>query len=341
MKDIKEYSKIESELLSLKDESKDLSIKGIEDKEWYKKVHSAKMKLTRKRTEIDRIWDEMRAEAIAYNKAVRDTKKGLISIISPEEERLVLEMGKIDKEKEEIAQKEKEAKDKINKIRFSNLDEIECRYSEFEISTMSNNEFDKYFETEAIKYEKIIKEREEKAKKEQEEKEKEEKKREEERKKIEEEQEKIRKKQAEIDAKQKIIDDKEAQIKKEQQKIIDEKNAKIDFRREEIVRIWIKKDDNLLDLEKTTDWEFSKIISEAEQESLRNKQMAEDVKKAKEKKEAEKKLEKEKEEKAKKDLKRKEFLEYLTEIWYNKETDKIVEVEWGYNIVRTIWFFKL
>ena len=99
-----------SELIEMTAKYSELTIAGIDDREWYKAVHDARMTLVKARTGIKeerlkftRPLDEKKKQAI-------ELEEELIGIISPLEKSLEAKETAIDREKEEIRmEKEREA----------------------------------------------------------------------------------------------------------------------------------------------------------------------------------------------------------------------------------------
>ena len=85
---LEKFNPTTAELKQKAEECSSLIIKGVDDKEGYQAVHKARMDLVRTRREINKTGKELRAEAIAFQKAVIDKEKELIGIISPVEDDL-------------------------------------------------------------------------------------------------------------------------------------------------------------------------------------------------------------------------------------------------------------
>jgi len=81
-----------------------LKIEGLEDKEGYKKVHEARMIVKGKRIEVEKRRKELKADSIAFGKAVEGEAKRIFTLLEPLEKYLTDQEEAIDNEKERIKQ---------------------------------------------------------------------------------------------------------------------------------------------------------------------------------------------------------------------------------------------
>jgi colicin import membrane protein len=86
----------EAELHLLAEEAKSLSIENAEDKDGYKKVSAHRKRLKTARTSVVNDAENLRDGANKFAKAVIARQKQLVSIVTPEEERLEKEEAKYD-----------------------------------------------------------------------------------------------------------------------------------------------------------------------------------------------------------------------------------------------------
>ena len=96
-----------AELTTLAEKYKWLTIKGVDDKEWYLVVKTAQLELRDKRVYIAKTLKEYRQEAINFQNAVLGQEKELIAIIDEVEAWLKAERKRID---EEVAVEKRKAK---------------------------------------------------------------------------------------------------------------------------------------------------------------------------------------------------------------------------------------
>lgn len=92
-----------------------LKIKSIEDKEGYEKVSKALRFMISKRNEVEEKRKELKADSLAYGKAVDGRAKEITFLLTPIEEHLRLEKEKIDDEIEALKEKKiREEQERLN-----------------------------------------------------------------------------------------------------------------------------------------------------------------------------------------------------------------------------------
>lgn len=159
--DLEKFNPQKAELQKIVSEFKDLTIKGVDDKEGYLAVDEARKHLKAVRVKITKTGKELRAEALSFQKAVIAKEKELVEIIEPTEIMLAEQQDTIDKEKERIARAEllPMRKEKLATIGITEMPEDD-------ILAMDYNQFDDFFNSEREAYltkrENDIKEAEEK-----------------------------------------------------------------------------------------------------------------------------------------------------------------------------------
>ena len=72
---LEKFSPTKSEIALMVQECKDLTINGVDDVEGYKKVHKKRIELKMVRVKIQSTGKTLRADAIAYQKAVIGKEK--------------------------------------------------------------------------------------------------------------------------------------------------------------------------------------------------------------------------------------------------------------------------
>lgn len=103
--DVKRFDVMEA-LEKIKEEAKDLKIEGIEDREGYQKVKTARMAVVRLRTGIEKIRSQLNEDALKYQRLVNDHAKKLTAKVREIEDPLDAEETRIDNLiKEEEARK--------------------------------------------------------------------------------------------------------------------------------------------------------------------------------------------------------------------------------------------
>lgn len=197
-----------AELVSLAAQYKDLTIKGIDDKEGYKAVHDARMVLVKARTGINatrksytKQFDEAKARAMTL-------EKELLGVISPVEEALLKQEEAIDAEKERIKEEEKRKAQEILNARVAAFAQYGYSHDLFDLQLMEDARFEEILADKKAAWEeseRIRVEQEEKERKERED---------------------FENKKREMEAKEKEIADREAALKAAQDAIDEEKRAK-------------------------------------------------------------------------------------------------------------------
>lgn len=92
-----------------------LKIKSIEDKDGYEKVAKALRFMISKRNEVEEKRKELKADSLAYGKAVDSRAKEITFLLTPIEEHLRLEKEKIDDEIEALKEKKiREEQERLN-----------------------------------------------------------------------------------------------------------------------------------------------------------------------------------------------------------------------------------
>ena len=109
--ELKEYKPSDAKIAKW-NEFMSLTVKDFTDKAGTKKVHEARMVVAEGRREVEKIRKNLKQESLEYGRKVDGEANRLFDLITPIEEHLKKEEGKIEAEKkrvrEEAAQKEKE-----------------------------------------------------------------------------------------------------------------------------------------------------------------------------------------------------------------------------------------
>lgn len=104
------FSALIADLADIAGKYMPLKIAGLNDKAGYKAVHDARMQVRKKRVEIENTRKELKADALAFGRAVDDKAKELTAILEPVETHLQRQEDAIDAEKERIRQAEANAR---------------------------------------------------------------------------------------------------------------------------------------------------------------------------------------------------------------------------------------
>lgn len=138
---IEKFNPTKAECLNLAHQFKDLTIAGVDDVEGYKKVHEARMVLKKTRVEIEKTGKSLRAEAVAYQKAVLDMEHDLVDVIEPIEKDLQAKQKAIDE------QKEYNKRLALVPERQAKLKEFGVEQTEEFLATLEEAQFTEYFLT--------------------------------------------------------------------------------------------------------------------------------------------------------------------------------------------------
>ncbi len=163
---IAKFDERKAELYKFVKNVKDTTIDGINDKVGYELADENRKLLKKKRCDLQKDFKQERAISNAYSKAIIKLEKELVGIIEPVERAIEEKLKIIDIEKETIKRR------KVLPEKIKRLKEIGIEETEQFLLTMSDAEFDIYFNTKKTEYlekkERKIKEAEEKIKKEKE-----------------------------------------------------------------------------------------------------------------------------------------------------------------------------
>ncbi len=123
--EIKQFTEMEAELVSLAKGYEGITINGVDDKEGYKLADEARKDLKAKRVEIKKIGKHLRDDAIKFQKSVIAKEKELVALVEPLEKSL----------------KDQQDDIKMQKLRLSNEEKLPARSSELAKYT-DDTEFD-------------------------------------------------------------------------------------------------------------------------------------------------------------------------------------------------------
>ncbi len=100
---LKEYKLSDAVITQLSEEYLPLTIDGLEDTEGYKVVNAARVKVKKLRVNVEKKRKELKAESLAFGKAIDGEAKRITEKLEPIEEHLVKLQADIDNEKQRIA----------------------------------------------------------------------------------------------------------------------------------------------------------------------------------------------------------------------------------------------
>lgn len=139
--DINSFNPTLEQVIELTEQTKWLTILGIDDEEWYETVKKGRLSLRTIRVQIEKTGKSMRDEAIKFQKDVIAKERELTSIITEEEDRL----KQMEDEIKEL--KIKEERKKTLPVRIEELQKIWIQLSDDEILAMDYDQFNNYMNT--------------------------------------------------------------------------------------------------------------------------------------------------------------------------------------------------
>lgn len=148
--ELKKYNVQDAEIAKLSDKFLPLKINGLEDSDGYELVKASGIEMRTLRTTIEKKRVELKANALAYGKAVDSEARRIQELIAPIESHLVAERTGIDEERaaKELAEKLKG----LLPMRLEKLATIELVVPEEELNQMDEAKFFVFFNEEQAKY---------------------------------------------------------------------------------------------------------------------------------------------------------------------------------------------
>lgn len=136
-----EHEITETSLIALAAKYKELKVNGVDDKEGLKAVESARKELKNKRVEIEKVSKGMRESAVKFQKAVISREKELVTLIEPEENRLMKIEDDIWDQKERLREEaEKKEYDRIQNM-LDQLREVNQEMDFHELKALTDEQF--------------------------------------------------------------------------------------------------------------------------------------------------------------------------------------------------------
>ena len=105
-----------------------LEIKGIDDQDGYKLVHTARMEVKSKRVAVKKRGEELREDANKFRTAVIDEVKRITALLEPIESHLEQEEARVDDEKDRLKREAAEKEAKLLQDRVNALFTLGCRF---------------------------------------------------------------------------------------------------------------------------------------------------------------------------------------------------------------------
>jgi len=143
--EIVKYGINESAIAEMSNIYLDLSIDGIDDKDGYDDVHSARMVMVKHRTSIEKLRKNANKDAQGFINNNNKNAKRLLNAIAPIEEHLKSEENKIAQEEKRIQEEKERIEQEMVKKRVDALLNIEVIMPYTEIAAMTDDEYESLF----------------------------------------------------------------------------------------------------------------------------------------------------------------------------------------------------
>ena len=213
---LQEYDVKEAVIAELRDEYNKLEINGLEDKKGLEMVHQARISIKTLRVRIEKKRQELKADALAYGRAIDGEATRLTGLLEPIEKTLAEKESVIMKEKQRIKEEAEREKERILQNKIDVISSYNYPVDVQILKIISDAEYTKLVTTAKRTFEEKQAQIEAEAKAKREEEERLEKQRLEQQAKAQE----LIEKQAKIDAEQQALE--QARIKMEEQKKMEE-----------------------------------------------------------------------------------------------------------------------
>jgi chromosome segregation ATPase len=136
------YPIAEAVIAELAEEFLPLSVDGVDDKEGFDKVHDARMIVKGHRVDVEKTRKALKADALAWGKAVDGEAKRLTALLAPIEEHLTNQENIVLAEKERIRKEKAEAARRLLDERLAKLRAVDATVSVLKLESMTDEDFD-------------------------------------------------------------------------------------------------------------------------------------------------------------------------------------------------------
>jgi len=147
------YPIAEAVIAELAEEFLPLSVNGVDDKEGFDKVHDARMIVKGHRVDVEKTRKALKADALAWGKAVDGEAKRLTALLAPIEEHLTNQENIVLAEKERIQKEKAEAARRLLDERLAKLRAVDATVSVLKLESMTDEEFDDLLQSATSEFE--------------------------------------------------------------------------------------------------------------------------------------------------------------------------------------------
>ena len=129
-----------------------LTVSGVDDKEGFKRVHTARMEVKSLRVSVDKAKKKLNEGALAYQRKVNAEAKRVTALILPIETHLIAQENIIEREKDRLAAIEQEKKEAATQAKLEQLAAFGVIQTAKAIEAYSDDEFDWYLKDSEKKF---------------------------------------------------------------------------------------------------------------------------------------------------------------------------------------------
>jgi hypothetical protein len=139
--ELAEWRKQDAVIAKLREEYMPLTINGVDDRKGFAIVHDARMEVKALRVAVEKKRVELKADALAYGKAVDAEAKRLTALLEPIEEHLESQEKAVVEERERIKREAEEARKAKIKARFDELKSLGFQGDYMRVPDLSDEEY--------------------------------------------------------------------------------------------------------------------------------------------------------------------------------------------------------
>ena len=136
-----EFRKQDAAIAKLREQYMPLKINGLEDKEGFAKVHDARMIVKNTRVSVEKKRVELKADALAYGRAVDAEAKRLTELLAPIESHLEAEEDCIVQERERIKKEAERKRQAITQDRVDKFMALGVVPSIIDVAVLTDEQF--------------------------------------------------------------------------------------------------------------------------------------------------------------------------------------------------------
>lgn len=121
--ELKKYNVTDASIAELSERCLALKVSGIDDKEGYEVVKTARIGVKNRRVEVEKKRKELKADSVAFGKAVDGEAKRIFALIAPIEDHLIAQEKIVEDEKDRVKEEKAEKERKEGEERQKEFEE--------------------------------------------------------------------------------------------------------------------------------------------------------------------------------------------------------------------------